>query len=44
MTSAERRTRRELRTARAMVGIFCRGRHGTKDALCAECGELWAYV
>lgn len=40
----ERRTRREMRTVRAMIGIYCRGRHGGGRELCGECSELWDYA
>jgi len=34
----------ENRTAEAMIEIFCHGRHGNKEGLCSECGELLRYV
>jgi predicted amidophosphoribosyltransferase len=34
----------ERRTVEAMIGIFCRGRHGTKEGLCPDCGELRDYA
>ena len=37
------RLEREARTVGAMVAIYCRGRHGTKDGLCPDCRELLAY-
>lgn len=42
--AAARRLRRELETARVMLKIYCRGRHGTARGLCDECGDLWSYV
>ena len=27
-----------------MIGIFCRGQHGTGKELCAECSELLEYA
>ncbi|WP_082019769.1 nitrous oxide-stimulated promoter family protein [Berryella intestinalis] len=37
--------RRELEVVRCMIGIYCRGHHGSKRAeLCAECRELADYV
>jgi len=34
----------ETRTVRAMIGIYCRARHGSGRALCADCTELFAYA
>jgi len=34
----------ERRTIEAMIGIFCRGRHGAKEGLCPECRELFDYA
>jgi hypothetical protein len=42
--AAARRLRRELETARVMIQIHCRGRHGTTRELCDECEDLWQYV
>ena len=42
--AAARRLRRELETARVMIQIYCRGRHGTKRELCDECDDLWEHV
>jgi len=39
-----RRTEREIRTVRKMIGIYCRGHHGSGKALCEECRELSAYA
>lgn len=38
------RIRREKRTVAAMVGMYCRGLHGTHGELCGECAELLAYA
>jgi hypothetical protein len=38
-----RRLRRERKTVRAMVGMYCRHHHGNEN-LCDECGELAAYA
>ncbi len=38
------RIRREKRTVAAMVGMYCRGHHGTRGALCDGCAELLAYA
>lgn len=35
---------RERRTLSAMVGIFCRERHGQPDGLCPECRALLEYA
>ena len=35
---------RENRTIEAMIGVYCRGHHGGRAALCPECRELLAYV
>ncbi|MCF7669726.1 MAG: nitrous oxide-stimulated promoter family protein [Verrucomicrobia bacterium] len=35
--------RRELRTIRRMIGIYCRDRHGSDD-LCGDCAELFEYA
>jgi len=38
------RIRHEKRTIDAMLGIYCRDRHGTGGALCAECARLRDYA
>lgn len=38
----ERRLKREEKTVRAMIALYCRGKHG--QALCAECETLWQYA
>ena len=38
------RMRRESRTVEAMIGIYCRGQHGTHGALCLECEALRGYA
>ena len=38
------RIAREKRTVRALIAIFCRGRHGTAGGLCPECRELLDYA
>lgn len=36
---------RESKTLTAMVGLYCRGHHGTnKDKLCADCRDLLDYA
>ncbi len=42
--SAERRIRRELSTARLMIGIYCRDRHEGRSGLCEKCTALWEYA
>jgi len=44
MNKPLRSIQRENRTLRAMVGIYCRGTHGHKGALCSECTELTDYA
>ena len=39
-----RRLKRERRTILAMLQMFCRGRHGTRGALCPECQQLQDYA
>jgi len=40
----ERRLQREFTTVRAMIGMYCRDHHETRDALCADCEQLWQYA
>lgn len=43
--SVERKRQREKQVVREMIGLYCRGRHGTKKgALCASCAALAAYA
>jgi hypothetical protein len=44
MNNTHRRMTRELMTVEAMIGIYCRGQHGTHNALCQECGALQDYA
>ncbi len=39
-----RRIHREKRTLRAMVEMFCRGRHGSAPTLCLACQDLADYA
>jgi len=41
---AGRRIRREMKTVRLMIGMYCRDRHGGGRDLCGECGSLWSYA
>lgn len=36
--------RKELELSERMIRLYCHDRHGSKDALCAECAELLDYV
>ena len=38
-----RRLRRERKTVRAMVGLYCSNHHGTRG-LCGDCSELASYA
>ena len=38
------RIAREQQTVAAMIGIYCRDRHGTRTQLCADCTELASYA
>jgi len=35
---------REQKTVEGMIDLYCRGRHGTRGDLCAECRELKEYA
>ena len=34
----------EKRTIRAMIGIYCRGRHSPDEGICDDCRELLEYA
>ena len=36
--------RREMKTLRAMISIYCRRQHGSARALCPECAALESYA
>jgi predicted amidophosphoribosyltransferase len=38
------RLARELHTIEAMIALYCREQHGTRNGLCDECRELLAYA
>lgn len=38
------RIAREKKTIAAMVGLYCRKKHGTHDGLCEDCSELLDYA
>jgi len=35
---------REERTMQALIGLWCRNRHGTRENICPDCGELLIYA
>lgn len=44
MDKSDARIAREKETVRTMVGMYCRGNHGTRRGeLCPECSELLEY-
>jgi hypothetical protein len=40
----DRRLKREWKTMTAMIRIYCRGQHGTRETLCDECAQFSAYA
>lgn len=43
--NTEQKRQREKRVVREMIGVYCRGNHGTKKgALCDTCAALAAYA
>jgi len=38
------RLERERKTLEAMIGLYCRDRHGIRDGLCPDCAELAEYA
>jgi Nitrous oxide-stimulated promoter len=45
LTNTHPRMTREARTLEAMIGIYCRDRHGTRgDDLCPDCADLLSYA
>ena len=44
MTSEHPRIKREKKTIEAMVRIYCKNKHETKDGLCSECTEFLEYA
>lgn len=44
MKEARPRIDRERKTLEAMIRIFCRDRHRTKDEICRDCAGLLAYA
>lgn len=43
-TLSESRIRRELKTVRVMIEVYCRDNHGSGADLCEECRGLWDYA
>ena len=44
MAKNSARISRERKTLKAMIRIFCRDRHRTKDEICSDCAGLLAYA
>ena len=44
MTNNQARMIREEKTVEAMIGIYCRGQHDARQALCKECKTLLDYA
>jgi predicted amidophosphoribosyltransferase len=44
MSGVNDRIKREKKTMRMMIGIYCRGHHGRVRQLCADCGQLLDYA
>ncbi len=44
LTNQHPRMTREARTIEAMIRIYCRGQHGTRQGLCRECETLQDYA
>jgi hypothetical protein len=40
----KRRIRREMRTVRSMIEIYCRENHDSERHPCAECLTVWEYA
>lgn len=38
------RTAREKKTIEAMIGLYCRSRHGSEPGPCPECADLLCYA
>ncbi len=43
-TESTKRIRRELKTVKVMIEIYCRGHHSKDGVLCHVCQELWDYA
>lgn len=44
MGDESRRIRRERKTLKAMIGIYCRDRHGSREGVCGRCATLMDYA
>jgi len=44
MSNGNRRMRRERETIAAMVEIYCRDEHDSRDGLCPDCSDLLTYA
>ena len=44
LANVQARLRRERKTIRLMIGIYCRSHHHTTGALCDSCSDLHAYA
>ncbi len=44
VATEHKRIRREKQTIEAMVHIYCKAHHDTKDKLCSECTEFLEYA
>ena len=42
--TVEERSRADARTLQAMLGIYCRDKHGSPGELCPQCLELFDYA
>jgi hypothetical protein len=43
MDASSKRFTEEMKTMDAMLRLYCKGMHGGKDGLCADCSELLEY-
>jgi len=43
-SSESQRIKREKKTLKAMIRIYCRGAHATRKQLCRDCRELQEYA
>jgi hypothetical protein len=44
MSRTGARIARERKTVQAMIGLYCREQHGSRNGLCPECTDLASYV
>lgn len=44
MSVESKRLKREAKTVAVMIRIYCRGQHGTRGSLCADCEALQTYA